>query len=503
MLSPHELRKDDFSRSIRGYSPEEVDEHINYIIEKYTELYRANDELERKLRTALSQIDTFRNDEQSIRTALINAQKASSAIIDEATEKADSIIEASKNTCGQILSDFDSKIKEKRDTLYKMQRLVELFKKSLFEEYQNHIQKIEKLSFDEENDFTNWTLPDDYFTRTAKTEVEKEVSENIISQPFEIGLGKDRASEENTAFSSKEEIPDNGTNGETSASVEEVPAADDAVAVSENIKEPSDTDNTDREDNANIANISDGQTTESLSATEVALEPANGAPESGSENDKNGVSSDENGEEDEDVFDSVTSDRIHSSTDKQDEHSYSETTHDAPTGEHDGDDIDSDFEKFLSESDTVSDSSDESNPVVDDKSAASDVMADGKIGDIDYEDDIDFDSLLENADESAESDDSNTIIASRSNPVSDTGSIKDAIKALNSRLQSDDFDGSESNSDNSDSEDDMSDEEDEFIKLLKNVTASAEKKKSSPKTGGEKPLSKTAEFDLVYNNNKK
>ena len=49
----------------------------------------------------------------------------------------------------------------------------------------------------------------------------------------------------------------------------------------------------------------------------------------------------------------------------------------------------------------------------------------------------------------------------------------------------------------------MSDEEDEFIKLLKNVTASAEKKKSSPKAGGEKPLSKTAEFDLVYNNNKK
>lgn len=502
MLSPHELRKDDFSRSIRGYSPEEVDEHINYIIEKYTELYRANDELERKLRTALSQIDTFRNDEQSIRTALINAQKASSAIIDEATEKADSIIEASKNTCGQILSDFDSKIKEKRDTLYKMQRLVELFKKSLFEEYQNHIQKIEKLSFDEENDFTNWTLPDDYFTRTAKTEVEKEVSENIISQPFEIELGKDRAIEENTVSSSKEEIPDNGTNGETSASVEKVPVADDAAAASENenIKEPSDTDNTDREDNANI---SDEQTVESISATAVASEPANGVPESGSENDKNGVSSDENGEEDEDVFDSVTSDRIHSSTDKQDEHSYSETTHDAPTGEHDGDDIDSDFEKFLSESDTVSDSSDESNPVADDKFAASDVKADGEIGDIDYEDDIDFDSLLENADESAESDDSNTIIASRSNPVSDTGSIKDAIKALNSRLQSDDFDGSESNSDNSDSEDDMSDEEDEFIKLLKNVTASAEKKRSSPKTGGEKPLSKTAEFDLVYNNNKK
>ncbi len=502
MLSPHELRKDDFSRSIRGYSPEEVDEHINYIIEKYTELYRANDELERKLRTALSQIDTFRNDEQSIRTALINAQKASSAIIDEATEKADSIIEASKNTCGQILSDFDSKIKEKRDTLYKMQRLVELFKKSLFEEYQNHIQKIEKLSFDEENDFTNWTLPDDYFTRTAKTEVEKEVSENIISQPFEIELGKDRASEEDAVSSSKEEIPDNGANGETSASVEEVHAADDAAAASENenIKGPSGTDNTDREDNANI---SDEQTTESLSATAVASEPANGAPESGSENDKNGVSSDENGEEDEDVFDSVTSDRIHSSTDKQDEHSYSETTHDAPTGEHDGDDIDSDFEKFLSESDTVSDSSDESNPVADDKFAASDVKADGEIGDIDYEDDIDFDSLLENADESAASDDSDTIIASRSNPVSDTGSIKDAIKALNSRLQSDDFDGSESDSDNSDSEDDMSDEEDEFIKLLKNVTASAEKKKSSPKAGGEKPLSKTAEFDLVYNNNKK
>lgn len=48
MLAPHELKNREFTKSLRGYSTVEVDEHIDFIIEKYSELYRENDELEKK-----------------------------------------------------------------------------------------------------------------------------------------------------------------------------------------------------------------------------------------------------------------------------------------------------------------------------------------------------------------------------------------------------------------------------------------------------------------------
>ena len=49
MLPPHELKNKTFSRVLRGYNSVEVDEHINFIIEQYMELYRQNDELEWRL----------------------------------------------------------------------------------------------------------------------------------------------------------------------------------------------------------------------------------------------------------------------------------------------------------------------------------------------------------------------------------------------------------------------------------------------------------------------
>lgn len=75
MLAPHELKNREFTKSLRGYSTVEVDEHIDFIIEKYSELYRENDELEKKLRLTEAQLDAMKGEEESIRSALVNAQK--------------------------------------------------------------------------------------------------------------------------------------------------------------------------------------------------------------------------------------------------------------------------------------------------------------------------------------------------------------------------------------------------------------------------------------------
>ena len=76
MIPPHELKNKEFTRVMRGYSIPEVDEYISFVMEKYTELYRENDALERRLQSTLDTLDALRAEEESIRVALINAQKA-------------------------------------------------------------------------------------------------------------------------------------------------------------------------------------------------------------------------------------------------------------------------------------------------------------------------------------------------------------------------------------------------------------------------------------------
>ena len=148
MLAPHELKNAEFSKSLRGYSTVEVDEHIDFLIEKYTELYRLNDELEKKLRITEAQLDALKAEEESIKITLVNAQKASSRIINEANERADVIMRSAKNSCDKLLNDFSERIEEENDRLIEAQRQTEAFKAAIFKAYHEHIAGLEKISTD-------------------------------------------------------------------------------------------------------------------------------------------------------------------------------------------------------------------------------------------------------------------------------------------------------------------------------------------------------------------
>lgn len=146
MIPPHELKNKEFTRVMRGYSIPEVDEYISFVMEKYTDLYRENDALERKLQSALDALDTMRAEEESIRTALINAQKAGKQIVADASDRADKIMRSTKSDCMRVLSEFRDKAAAERKTLVDLKNEVATLKQELFVKYRQHIEYLEVLS---------------------------------------------------------------------------------------------------------------------------------------------------------------------------------------------------------------------------------------------------------------------------------------------------------------------------------------------------------------------
>ncbi len=175
MIPPHELKNREFTKVLRGYSSVEVDEHIDFIIEKYTEIYRENDELERKLKLALAEVESLKTDEESIRSALVNAQRASANIISEANERADLILRSAKNNCDKIIVEFRSKIKKERDTLYELRRTVDKFKTEIFTQYQQHITYLEEIA-PNKDDAAEWEITDDDYVKEAVRKVKSDVA---------------------------------------------------------------------------------------------------------------------------------------------------------------------------------------------------------------------------------------------------------------------------------------------------------------------------------------
>lgn len=181
MLPPHELKNKDFPKAVRGYSMVDVDEHIEFIIQKYTDLYRANDELERKLQKAEADLKDFRSDEESIRSALINAQRASAQIISEANERADVILRSAKTNCDKIVAEFNGQIKGERGKLIQLRKVISDFKVSLFNQYTSHIEFIENIAPEPVEELDEHLASADY-TKLVVERIKKDISTGNIQE---------------------------------------------------------------------------------------------------------------------------------------------------------------------------------------------------------------------------------------------------------------------------------------------------------------------------------
>lgn len=158
MLAPHELKNKNFGKSLKGYNVAEVDDYINFLIEKYTELYRENIELDRKLRIVVTNLDEIRDEEESIRNTLVSAQKMGEKIIRDANERADIITESIKKRCDAVIEDFKTQIAKEKEELWTVRATVLDFKKKLFEAYRTQIEEVRNISV---NELEELVLPSD------------------------------------------------------------------------------------------------------------------------------------------------------------------------------------------------------------------------------------------------------------------------------------------------------------------------------------------------------
>jgi DivIVA domain-containing protein len=185
MLAPHELKNKAFSKSLKGYNAAEVDDYIEFLIGKYTEAYRENNELDRKLRVVVNNLDEIKDEEESIRSTLISARKMGEKIIRDANERADIITGAIKERCDAIIADFKDQLQNEKEEMWTIRTRILDFKKDVFELYRKQIEELQNLSVNEIEDIV---LPNEdaivskIFTDVKGT-IETELKKSADAEP--------------------------------------------------------------------------------------------------------------------------------------------------------------------------------------------------------------------------------------------------------------------------------------------------------------------------------
>lgn len=142
-----------FERSaIGGYRNDDVDNYLNEVAQNYGELDEQNKVLSKKLEVLAEKLEEYRNDEESLRSALLSAQKLGDSVIRESKTKAEIIMRDANVKAERMERNAAEKMEKEKMVYLKLQKDVAAFKNRLIATYKQHLELISSLPDDPDKD---------------------------------------------------------------------------------------------------------------------------------------------------------------------------------------------------------------------------------------------------------------------------------------------------------------------------------------------------------------
>lgn len=143
-----------------GYKTEEVEDYLREVAQYVDSVNKEKAVLEKKIQILADRINEYRKDEESMKEALLGAQRLGNTVVSEAKEKAEKLLADAQEKADKMLSDAEKEAsravtgiklqtEKEQQTLLKMQREVSNFKTRLLSIYKSHLDLITALPEEE------------------------------------------------------------------------------------------------------------------------------------------------------------------------------------------------------------------------------------------------------------------------------------------------------------------------------------------------------------------
>ena len=107
MFTPQEIQEKTFVKAVfGGYDMQTVDDFLEPLTEDYITLYKENSVLKSKMKVLVEKLEEYRGQEESMKRALVAAQKTCDAMVAEAEKK-----------CAKLLGDAEGSLRGRSENL--------------------------------------------------------------------------------------------------------------------------------------------------------------------------------------------------------------------------------------------------------------------------------------------------------------------------------------------------------------------------------------------------
>lgn len=116
-ITPLNIKKQEFGKSLRGYDTEEVRIYLNSLADDLEDLIRENETLKKNLDEANTQLLEYRRIEKNLQDTLLKAQETTSKSIESTKKQASLIIKEAEIKAQQILDKSKEGANELRNSI--------------------------------------------------------------------------------------------------------------------------------------------------------------------------------------------------------------------------------------------------------------------------------------------------------------------------------------------------------------------------------------------------
>lgn len=146
MLTIDEIREISFRRAGKnGYNAADVDEFIDEVTDTVEQLIAEKNDCVRKMDILAGKIEQYREDEETVRNALLTSQKLSDTTLKEAQNKADYIVRSAEKKSRAILTEAEMATEREKDKFEALHADTAKLRSEIIALYKKHLALVEEM----------------------------------------------------------------------------------------------------------------------------------------------------------------------------------------------------------------------------------------------------------------------------------------------------------------------------------------------------------------------
>ncbi|ACB84902.1 DivIVA domain-containing protein [Natranaerobius thermophilus] len=184
-LTPLDIHNKEFSRSFRGYNPDEVNEFLDRVVKDYESIIKKNIELKEEVEKLNNKIEHYQKMEETLHNAIVVAQETAEEVKENAQKEAELIKREAQSEANKQIEDAHNKVNKIQQEIEELKKQASAHKTRFKSMLETQLDLLESEEWKNLNANNQEDYQSEYHSQNAGTEQASDLTASYEEEEVE------------------------------------------------------------------------------------------------------------------------------------------------------------------------------------------------------------------------------------------------------------------------------------------------------------------------------